>query len=118
MSEYRHTYTHIHATFTRASLPVYARMAMPTCAFSVVSSQVKVGVAGAAESGEAEEWFNLRMRRVAPEVCASFLGSFVSDANKGQFTEGGKWLVWEYEVSGKNGNSFCGCSSHLTSKSV
>ena len=85
---------------------------------SFVSSQVKVGVSGAAESGEAEEWFNLRMRRVAPEACASYLGSFVSDATKGQFTEGGKWLVWKYEVSGKSGSWFRGCSSHLTSKSV
>ncbi|GBG73531.1 hypothetical protein CBR_g16874 [Chara braunii] len=63
----------------------------------VILKKVKTGVEGAEESGEVEEWFNRRMRRIAPEICASYLGSFVSDATRGQFTEGGRWLVWDYE---------------------
>eukprot|EP00897_Mesotaenium_endlicherianum_P006615 jgi/Mesen1/5982/ME000302S04976 len=63
----------------------------------VVLKKVKLGVTGAKECGEMEEWFNLRVTRVAPESCAKYLGSFVADKTKGQFQEGGKWLVWKYE---------------------
>lgn len=44
-----------------------------------------------------EEWFNSRVCRAAPDACAEYLGSFVSDMTRGQFVEGGKWLVWKYE---------------------
>jgi len=60
--------------------------------------QVKVGIQGAAEFGEFEEWFNYRLSRAAPETCADFLGSFVADKTNSQFTKGGKWLVWKFEV--------------------
>ncbi|CAN4092600.1 unnamed protein product [Withania somnifera] len=38
--------------------------------------KVKIGVQGAAECGEFEEWFNYRLSRAAPETCAEFRGSF------------------------------------------
>lgn len=60
--------------------------------------QVKVGVRGAEEFGEYEEWFNYRLSRAAPETCAEFLGSFVADKTNTMFTKGGKWLVWRFEV--------------------
>lgn len=60
--------------------------------------QVKVGVRGAEEFGEYEEWFNYRLSRAAPETCAEFLGSFVADKTNSMFTKGGKWLVWRFEV--------------------
>lgn len=60
--------------------------------------QVKVGIQGAEEFGEVEEWFNYRMSRAAPETCAEFLGSFVADETNSQFTQGVKWLVWKFEV--------------------
>lgn len=63
----------------------------------VILKKVKVGVQGAEECGEIEEWFNYRMSRAAPDVCADFLGSFIADTTRGQFTEGGKWLVWKFE---------------------
>ncbi|KAF9684872.1 hypothetical protein SADUNF_Sadunf04G0163600 [Salix dunnii] len=61
--------------------------------------QVKIGVTGAEQFGEYEEWFNYRLSRAAPETCAKFLGSFVaeSDRTSSQFTKGGKWLVWKFE---------------------
>lgn len=61
--------------------------------------QVKVGVQGAEECADYEEWFNYRLSRAAPETCAEFLGSFVADQTNTQFTKGGKWLVWKFEVS-------------------
>lgn len=67
--------------------------------------QVKIGVQGAEEFGEYEEWFNYRMARAAPETCAEFLGSFVADKTNTQFTKGGKWLVWKFEVLYLVGNS-------------
>lgn len=60
--------------------------------------QVKVGVQGAEEFGDYEEWFNYRLSRAAPETCAEFLGSFVADKTNSQFIKGGKWLVWKFEV--------------------
>lgn len=63
----------------------------------VILKKVKVGVVGAEECGEMEEWFNYRMTRAAPDVCAKFLGTFTADITKGQFTAGGKWLIWMYE---------------------
>ncbi|KAG0559882.1 hypothetical protein KC19_10G136600 [Ceratodon purpureus] len=63
----------------------------------VILKKVKVGVLGAEECGDMEEWFNYRMCRAAPDVCAKFLGTFTADVTKGQFTEGGKWLIWKYE---------------------
>lgn len=60
--------------------------------------QVKVGVNGAEECGEFEEWFNYRLSRAAPETCADFLGSFIADKTNSQFAKGGKWLVWKFEV--------------------
>jgi len=63
----------------------------------VILKKVKVGVQGADECGEMEEWFNYRMCRAAPDTCAKYLGSFRADATRGQFTQGGKWLVWKYE---------------------
>jgi hypothetical protein len=36
--------------------------------------QVKVGIKGAEEFGEFEEWFNYRLSRAAPETYAEFLG--------------------------------------------
>ncbi|GAU37175.1 hypothetical protein TSUD_391650 [Trifolium subterraneum] len=60
-------------------------------------SKVKVGIKGAEEFGEFEEWFNYRLSRAAPETCAEFLGSFVADKTNSQFTKGGKWLVWKFE---------------------
>ncbi|CAH1446072.1 unnamed protein product [Lactuca virosa] len=63
----------------------------------VILKQVKIGVAGAIECGEFEEWFNYRLSRAAPETCAEFLGSFISDKTSSQFTKGEKWLVWKFE---------------------
>ena len=60
--------------------------------------KVKVGVQGAEECGDFEEWFNYRLSRAAPETCAEFLGSFIADQTNSQFTKGGKWLVWKFEV--------------------
>ncbi|XP_050208674.1 serine/threonine-protein kinase STN8, chloroplastic [Mercurialis annua] len=56
----------------------------------VILKKVKVGIEGAKEFGEVEEWFNYRMSRAAPETCAKFLGSFVAD-------RGAKCLVWKFE---------------------
>lgn len=66
--------------------------------FSYGYTQVKVGIQGAEECGEFEEWFNYRLSRAAPETCAAFLGSFVADKTNSLFTKGGKWLVWKFEV--------------------
>ncbi|KAL4311050.1 hypothetical protein GQ457_01G035870 [Hibiscus cannabinus] len=63
----------------------------------VILKKVKVGVQGAEEFGDYEEWFNYRLSRAAPETCAEFLGSFVADQNNSQFIKGGKWLVWKFE---------------------
>ncbi|GAB2272076.1 Serine/threonine-protein kinase stn8, chloroplastic [Dionaea muscipula] len=63
----------------------------------VILKQVKVGVQGAEECGDFEEWFNYRLSRAAPETCAVFLGSFVADKTSSQFVKGGKWLVWKFE---------------------
>ncbi|KAJ0088212.1 hypothetical protein Patl1_31566 [Pistacia atlantica] len=63
----------------------------------VILKKVKVGVQGAEECGDYEEWFNYRLSRAAPETCADFLGSFVADKTNSQFTKGGKWLVWKFE---------------------
>ncbi|KAL2958218.1 hypothetical protein AAZX31_18G196700 [Glycine max] len=63
----------------------------------VVLKKVKVGIEGAEEFGDFEEWFNYRLSRAAPETCAKFLGSFVADKTNSQFTKGGKWLVWKFE---------------------
>uniref|UniRef100_A0A1J3IG45 Serine/threonine-protein kinase STN8, chloroplastic n=1 Tax=Noccaea caerulescens TaxID=107243 RepID=A0A1J3IG45_NOCCA len=63
----------------------------------VILKKVKVGVRGAEEFGEYEEWFNYRLSRAAPETCAEFLGSFVADTTNSMFTKGGKWLVWRFE---------------------
>ncbi|XP_068668537.1 serine/threonine-protein kinase STN8, chloroplastic isoform X2 [Aristolochia californica] len=63
----------------------------------VILKKVKVGIDGAEECGEFEEWFNYRLSRAAPETCAEFLGSFVADKTLSQFTKGGKWLVWKFE---------------------
>lgn len=60
---------------------------------------MKVGVQGAEECAEFEEWFNYRLSRAAPETCAEFLGSFVADKTNSQFSKGGKWLVWKFEVT-------------------
>lgn len=63
----------------------------------VVLKKVKIGVKGAVECGEFEEWFNYRLSRAAPETCAEFLGSFTADKTNTLFTKGEKWLVWKYE---------------------
>ncbi|KAK7350365.1 hypothetical protein VNO77_08904 [Canavalia gladiata] len=63
----------------------------------VILKKVKVGIRGAEEFGDFEEWFNYRLSRAAPETCAEFLGSFVADKTNSQFTKGGKWLVWKFE---------------------
>ncbi|XP_012481319.2 serine/threonine-protein kinase STN8, chloroplastic [Gossypium raimondii] len=63
----------------------------------VILKKVKVGVQGAEECGDYEEWFNYRLSRAAPETCAEFLGSFVADQTNSQFVKGGKWLVWKFE---------------------
>ncbi|EXB74405.1 Serine/threonine-protein kinase STN8 [Morus notabilis] len=63
----------------------------------VILKKVKVGVLGAEECADYEEWFNYRLSRAAPETCAEFLGSFVADKTNTQFTKGGKWLVWKFE---------------------
>ncbi|CAM8913752.1 unnamed protein product [Rhodiola kirilowii] len=63
----------------------------------VILKKVKVGVKGAEECGDFEEWFNYRLSRAAPETCAEFLGSFVADKTSSQFVKGGKWLVWKFE---------------------
>ncbi|KAJ1388693.1 Serine/threonine-protein kinase, active site [Sesbania bispinosa] len=63
----------------------------------VILKKVKVGIEGAEEFGDFEEWFNYRLSRAAPETCAKFLGSFVADKSNSQFTKGGKWLVWKFE---------------------
>lgn len=63
----------------------------------VILKKVKVGVQGAEECADYEEWFNYRLSRAAPETCAEFLGSFVADQTNTQFTKGGKWLVWKFE---------------------
>ncbi|KAL2613992.1 hypothetical protein R1flu_025684 [Riccia fluitans] len=63
----------------------------------VILKKVKIGVEGAEECGEVEDWFNYRLRRAAPDVCAEYLGSFVADRTYGQFVEGGRWLIFKYE---------------------
>ncbi|KAK6118184.1 hypothetical protein DH2020_048085 [Rehmannia glutinosa] len=63
----------------------------------VILKKVKIGVKGAVECADFEEWFNYRLSRAAPETCAEFLGSFVADKTNTQFTKGEKWLVWKYE---------------------
>ncbi|CAK9153788.1 unnamed protein product [Ilex paraguariensis] len=63
----------------------------------VILKKVKVGVQGAVECGDFEEWFNYRLSRAAPETCAEFLGSFVADKTNSLFTKGEKWLVWKLE---------------------
>ncbi|KAL3654838.1 Serine/threonine-protein kinase stn8, chloroplastic [Castilleja foliolosa] len=63
----------------------------------VILKKVKIGVQGAVEFGEFEEWFNYRLSRAAPDTCAEFLGSFVADKTNTQFIKGEKWLVWKYE---------------------
>ncbi|KAK3017769.1 hypothetical protein RJ639_005085 [Escallonia herrerae] len=63
----------------------------------VILKKVKIGVQGAAECGDFEEWFNYRLARAAPETCAEFLGSFVADKTNSQFIKGEKWLVWKFE---------------------
>ncbi|CAN7113362.1 unnamed protein product [Brassica rapa subsp. narinosa] len=63
----------------------------------VILKKVKLGVRGAQEFGEFEEWFNYRLSRAAPDTCAEFLGSFVADKTNSMFTKGGKWLVWRFE---------------------
>ncbi|KAG2335075.1 hypothetical protein Bca4012_016063 [Brassica carinata] len=63
----------------------------------VILKKVKLGVRGAQEFGEYEEWFNYRLSRAAPDTCAEFLGSFVADKTNTMFTKGGKWLVWRFE---------------------
>ncbi|CAI9098608.1 OLC1v1035287C1 [Oldenlandia corymbosa var. corymbosa] len=63
----------------------------------VILKKVKLGVKGAVECGEFEEWFNYRLSRAAPETCAEFLGSFVADKTNTQFIKGEKWLVWKFE---------------------
>lgn len=63
----------------------------------VILKQVKIGVQGAVECGEFEEWFNYRLSRAAPETCAEFLGSFIADTTNSRFTKGEKWLVWKFE---------------------
>ncbi|PIA59685.1 hypothetical protein AQUCO_00400524v1 [Aquilegia coerulea] len=70
----------------------------------VILKKVKVGVQGAEECGNYEEWFNYRLSRAAPETCAEFLGSFVADKTSSQFTKGGKWLVWKFEGDRDLGN--------------
>lgn len=62
-----------------------------------ILKKVKLGVQGAVECGDFEEWFNYRLSRAAPETCAQFLGSFISDITNSQFTKGEKWLVWKFE---------------------
>ncbi|KAA8517554.1 hypothetical protein F0562_017816 [Nyssa sinensis] len=63
----------------------------------VILKMVKVGVQGAEECGDFEEWFNYRLARAAPETCAEFLGSFTADKTNSRFIKGGKWLVWKFE---------------------
>ncbi|XP_021865636.1 serine/threonine-protein kinase STN8, chloroplastic [Spinacia oleracea] len=63
----------------------------------VILKQVKIGVEGAKECGDFEEWFNYRLSRAAPDSCAEFLGSFISDKTNSQYTKGGKCLVWKFE---------------------
>ncbi|KAM7467894.1 hypothetical protein LguiB_015456 [Lonicera macranthoides] len=63
----------------------------------VILKKVKLGVLGAVECAEFEEWFNYRLARAAPKTCAKFLGSFVSDTTNSQFIKGEKWLVWKFE---------------------
>ncbi|KAI7748706.1 hypothetical protein M8C21_029964 [Ambrosia artemisiifolia] len=63
----------------------------------VILKQVKVGVQGAIECGDFEEWFNYRLSRAAPDTCAEFLGTFISDKTNSIFTKGEKWLVWKFE---------------------
>lgn len=63
----------------------------------VILKQVKLGVEGAKECGDFEEWFNYRLSRAAPDTCAEFLGSFVADKTNSRYIKGGKWLVWKFE---------------------
>ncbi|KAL5720784.1 Serine/threonine-protein kinase stn8 [Ranunculus cassubicifolius] len=70
----------------------------------VILKKVKLGVMGAEECGDYEEWFNYRLSRAAPETCAEFLGSFVADKTSSQFQKGGKWLVWKFEGDRDLGN--------------
>ncbi|KAK2357787.1 serine/threonine-protein kinase STN8, chloroplastic [Trifolium repens] len=81
----------------RSSLKVTTTRLDPKSKDKVILKKVKVGIKGAEEFGEFEEWFNYRLSRAAPETCAEFLGSFVADKTNSQFTKGGKWLVWKFE---------------------
>ncbi|VFQ71124.1 unnamed protein product [Cuscuta campestris] len=69
----------------------------PSFKEKVILKKVKLGVEGAVECGEFEEWFNYRLSRAAPETCAKFLGSFIAEKTTSQFTKGEKWLVWRFE---------------------
>ncbi|WJX74411.1 Serine/threonine-protein kinase stn8, chloroplastic [Trifolium repens] len=79
------------------SLKVTTTRLDPKSKDKVILKRVKVGIKGAEEFGEFEEWFNYRLSRAAPETCAEFLGSFVADKTNSQFTKGAKWLVWKFE---------------------
>ncbi|CAM0954988.1 unnamed protein product [Alopecurus aequalis] len=70
----------------------------------VILKKIKVGINGAKECGDYEEWFNYRMARAAPEACADFMGSFVAEKTKSEFVKGGKWLVWKFEGDRTLGN--------------
>ncbi|KAL8517014.1 hypothetical protein ACS0TY_015304 [Phlomoides rotata] len=63
----------------------------------VILKKVKIGVKGAVECGDYEEWFNYRLSRAAPETCAEFLGTFIADKTNTLYTKGEKWLVWKFE---------------------
>lgn len=76
---------------------------------------MKVGVQGAEECGDFEEWFNYRLSRAAPETCAEFLGSFIADKTNTQFTKGGKWLVWKFEVLFRSSRRGTYCQFQLRS---
>ncbi|KAK2370997.1 serine/threonine-protein kinase STN8, chloroplastic [Trifolium repens] len=86
--DWRHLFRSLKVTTTRLD---------PKSKDKVILKKVKVGIKGAEEFGEFEEWFNYRLSRAAPETCAEFLGSFVADKTNSQFTKGAKWLVWKFE---------------------
>jgi len=62
----------------------------------LIVKRVKMQEDGAVRLGEVERYMNRRIKRVAPNICAPFIGSFFSNENG----ENQLWLVWKYDGLG------------------
>eukprot|EP00798_Chlamydomonas_sp_ICE-L_P012541 gene12541-15758_t len=65
---------------------------------------------GASESGQVEAYMCAKVKRdpFARSNCADYKGFFVVDQNKGQYTKGTQWLVWNYECDTTLGDALSG----------